>query len=127
MQVNSKSLTGENDEKRVFVSAVQNHTGISEVAKTNAEQVIGLEETTFDQTYLDFLDEQIELCTRGPEWNERLKRRRDALAPFCDQELLCGRIKAGGVDFRIKVDPTQQAVVHWEEYEEETSKPNECP
>ena len=106
------------DNKAVFISIVRSAHGIPENVKVCADSVLGLEQTTFDKSYLDFLDEQIELCPRGPEWNDRLRRRREAMAPFCNQNLLRGRIQTEDSEYWIKVDPDQKIVVHWEAYEE---------
>ena len=38
--------------------------------------------------YLDFLEEQILLGARGPEWNDVLRLRRNALKPFVGKEAL---------------------------------------
>jgi hypothetical protein len=89
-----------------------------ENVKVRADSVFGLRQTTFDKSYLDFSDEQIELCPRGPKWNDRLRRRREALAPFSNQNLLDGRIRTEDSEYWIKVDPDQKIVVHWEIYQE---------
>lgn len=91
---------------------------IPENVKVCADSVLEISQTPFDKSYLDFLDEQIKLCPRGPEWNDRLRRRREALAPFCNQNLLSGRIQTEDLEYWIKVHPDQKIVVHWETYEE---------
>ena len=44
--------------------------------------------TAIPQDYLDFLEEQIRLGARGPEWNDVLRLRRNALKPFVGKEVL---------------------------------------
>lgn len=85
--------------------------------REHAPDVTGLEEHRFEQSYIEFLDKQIRLNPRGPDWTARLVRRRAALLPFCDVTLLRGRVQAGGADFIVEIDPATRAVVHWEEYE----------
>ncbi len=105
------------DYNTIFVSAVRSHSGIPDSVKSRAESVVDLVRTTFVKTYFEFLDEQIKLCQRGPEWNEILQSRRKALFPFCGKYLLRGLIQYEGKDFYIRVDPKNKSVVHWEEYE----------
>jgi hypothetical protein len=81
--------------------------------------VRGVEEHRFDESYIEFLDTQIHLSPRGPEWTERLTRRRAALLPFCGVTLLRGSVHVAGSDFTVEVDPKTKAVIHWEEYEDD--------
>jgi len=70
----------------------------------------------FDGSYIEFLDTQIRLSPRGPEWTERLKRRRAALLSFTGVTLLRGRGQVGKADFTVEIHPETRAIVHWEEY-----------
>ena len=85
--------------------------------RQHAADVTALEEHRFDESYIEFLDTQIRLSPRGPEWTERLKRRRATLLPFCDVTLLRGRVQVGDANFTVEIDPATRAVIHWEEYE----------
>jgi len=49
-----------------------------ECVRDSASSVAGLETSSFDVTYLEFLDQQIELNARGDEWSQRLSSRRCA-------------------------------------------------
>lgn len=69
-----------------------------------------------DSSYLAFLDSQIELEPRGPEWTERLKKRRAGLSPFCDVPLVSGTVRTATCDVTVYVDPERRVVVFWEEY-----------
>jgi len=71
--------------------------------------------STFDQTYLDFLDSQIALEPRGPEWTEILKRRRAALTPYCDVPFVRAAIVLPDRIFFIRVHPDTREIIHWEE------------
>jgi hypothetical protein len=99
-----------------FIAAVRNCSDLPQSVRVAAATAQGLEETCFDSTYLDFLDEQIELNARGDEWSDRLRRRRFGLADWCDHPLLCGRIVVGPDDYTIEVDRVTQSVVYWEEH-----------
>ena len=85
--------------------------------REHAADVASLEEHTFDQSYIEFLDTQIRLSPRGPEWTGRLIRRRAALLPFCGVTLLRGRVQVGDSEFTVEIDPKTRAVIHWEESE----------
>lgn len=84
--------------------------------REHASGVTALEEHRFDESYIEFLDTQIRLSPRGPEWTARLIRRRGALLPYCGVELLRGRVQVGDVDFTVEIDPTTRSVIHWEKY-----------
>jgi len=85
--------------------------------REHANDVADLQEHQFDQSYIDFLDVQIRLSPRGPDWTERLKHRRAGLLPFCDVTLLHGRVRVGDIGFTVEIDPKTRAVIHWEQYE----------
>ena len=77
-----------------------------------------LEQHYFDQSYIDFLDDQIRLSPRGPLWTERLRKRREHLLPFRNAVLVRGCIAVGTDSYTIDVDRKTGAVIHWERYEE---------
>ena len=101
----------------LFVEAVRAGDTLPALLHEHAASVIGLEEHRFDRSYIEFLDMQIRLSPRGPEWSERLKRRRAALLPFCDVTLLRGTVRVGDDNFfTVEIDPAARAVIHWEQY-----------
>ncbi len=71
----------------------------------------------FDASYLEFLDEQIRMSPRGPEWSALLSRRRAALLPFRGVPLLRGSVRVGDILFTVRVHPETGSVIHWEEDE----------
>jgi hypothetical protein len=101
----------------LFVETVRAAADLPALLREHASDVTGLEEHRFDQSYIEFLDTQIRLSPRGPQWTERLKRRRAALLPFCGVTLLRGRVQVGDTDFTVEIDPAARAVIHWEQYE----------
>jgi len=85
--------------------------------REHVAEVTGLEGTRFDEAYIKFLDTQIRLGARGPEWTERLKLRREALLPFCGVTLVRGTVRVGDAGFTARVHPQDRVVIHWEEYD----------
>lgn len=81
-----------------------------------AEDAQSCEMSAFDESYIEFLDTQIRLSPRGPEWTERLQRRRSGLSPYCGMPLVRGRVCTAASDYSVYVDPTRRVVVYWEEY-----------
>lgn len=47
------------------------------------------------QAYIGWLQEQIELCARGPEWNTVLEIRKTAIEPFAESRVIHLHIKHG--------------------------------
>jgi hypothetical protein len=109
------------DSRAIFVEAVRTAQQLPAWVREHAEEVRGLSESRFDETYLQFLDEQIGLAdqglglsSRGPQFLENLKRRRANLAPFCGVSLLYGWYRRDKTDVTVRVQPETKAVVHWE-------------
>ena len=76
-----------------------------------------LEEHSFDESYIAFLDDQIALNARGDAWTERLRQRRARLFAYCHRTLIRGRIVVDDREWSIEVDPEAGKVVHWETYD----------
>jgi hypothetical protein len=102
--------------KALFAEVVRAMESLPASLREHADKVTALEEHRFDESYMEFLDTQIRLNPRGPEWTERLKRRRAALLSFAGVTLLRGRVQAGEADFTVEIHPETRVVVHWEEY-----------
>jgi hypothetical protein len=101
----------------IFAHAVHAAVELPQLLREHAGAVASLEEVHQDKSYIEFLDTQIHLSPRGPEWTEVLKRRRKALLPFCSLTLLRGAVRVGGTHFSVYINPKTTSVVHWEEYE----------
>jgi hypothetical protein len=102
----------------IFTIAVESSDFLPDRVRNASSQAKGIEIKVFDHSYLEFLDQQIELEPRGPEWTDRLRRRRSGLSAFCDRQLISGRIQVNNDDFTIYVDTETGAVIYWEEYKE---------
>jgi hypothetical protein len=100
----------------LFVEAVHAAGNLPTALCENASDVANLEDHHFDASYIEFLDTQIHMETRGLEWTERLRRRRNALLPFVNAALLRGRVRTGTSIFTVEVHPQNRTVIHWEEY-----------
>ncbi len=103
--------------KDAFVTAVERCQELPQSVREAARQS-AVEQHCFDQSYIAFLDTQIRLSPRGPEWTERLKRRREGLLPFTGRQLLRAKVQVGSDDYSVEVDPEAGAVVYWERYED---------
>src|SRR4051794_33371560 len=108
------------DSHALFVEAVRAAADLPMVLREHAPEVMSLEEHCFDESYIAFLDTQIHLGTRGPEWTQPLTRRRAALRLFCGVTLLRGTVQVGDAAFTVEIHPESRHVVHWEEYEHAT-------
>lgn len=104
--------------RRICVEAVGSCADIPSAARENSDAVGSVEISTYDQSYIEFLDSQIALAARGREWNERLRTRRDHLSRHVGKELARCRLQFGTHDYWIKIDPIAGSVVHWEVYNE---------
>jgi len=103
----------------LFIEAVRGCQDLPAEVRNHAADARGVEESCFDESYIQFLDEQIHLSPRGTEWTEILRRRREGLRSFCSVPLVSGRIRVGRFDTWVKIDPRTRAVVFWEQLEYE--------
>ena len=101
----------------LFIEVVRGCQDLPAEVRSCAADARGVEEACFDETYIQFLDEQIHLSPRGPEWTEILRRRREGLRSFCSVPLVSGHIRVGRFDTWVKIDPNTRAVVFWERLE----------
>lgn len=102
------------NDSEIFLKAVLSCNELPKSIRDFASISSGISATQFDVSYMEFLEEQIQLGALGPQWNAILIRRRDGLLPYCDVPLLSGSVRMGRGDVSIKVDPRHQTVVYWE-------------
>jgi len=106
------------DLKTKVVSALQSASDIPALLREMAPSVTSLCVDTFDQSYIEFLESQIRLEPRGPEWTAVLSRRKDILQAYCDRPLIDAHVPTDkNVTFWIKVDPEPETLVFWEQEE----------
>ena len=78
------------------------------------EKISHVDRSQFDQSYIEFLDEQIGLNARGDDWSEILRIRRHYLADYTNTQLLNATVLINRKEYRFKVGPSKKLVVHWE-------------
>lgn len=76
-----------------------------------------IEEHSFDQSYIEFLDTQILLDARGAQWTERLRTRRKNLRSFVGIKLFRASVQVGKTSYTIEVATITRTVIHWERYD----------
>ena len=102
---------------KLFIEAVRASQDLPTEVRAHADEVDGVKESCFDDSYIQFLDDQIRLEPRGPGWTAILRKRRKGLCSFCGVPLVSGHIRSGRFDTWIKIDPKTSAVVYWEQFE----------
>lgn len=100
----------------IFIEAIKKSDKISKPITSEIDKNCSIHEKSFDESYLQFLDEQIQLNTRGDDWTHRLIQRRNQLTPFCNRILLDCKISNGKHEYWIKIDPPKKEIVYFEEY-----------
>ena len=105
------------DARELFIDIVSKAPGVPAQLAAHAVDVRGCEQSSFDSSYMEFLDTQIRLGARGPEWTERLARRRMDLSPYRGIALIRGSVRSASADYTVYVDANRRNVVFWEEYE----------
>ncbi len=104
------------DNLQIAKKAVLDCNKLPSIIRDNIESIELLDSSEFDSTYIEFLDEQIELNARGKDWTERLSIRKKNLINFVDTLLLNIQLKVEKEEFCLKVEPNSKKVVHWERY-----------
>ncbi len=101
--MNSVKPNGLVTPRQICVEAIQRETSLPESARSAAESITSVKSARFDDSYMDFLKEQINFGARGPEWTERLERRRDGLACLVGIEHLQCRLQFEGHDWSFHI------------------------
>jgi hypothetical protein len=110
----------QNDDISKFSQIVMASHDLPPWVRDAIQSVDGVEEHILDQSYLRFLEEQIDLAPRGPEWTNVLEKRREALSNYCGKPLLSGIISSAQKRCYIRTDPESKSVVYWDAYELES-------
>ena len=101
-----------------FIVAVEQCPDLPKEVREAARRLTVVEVHSFKKSLIHSLDTQILLNPAGASWTERLKKRRDRLARYCDQRLLRSHIGVGGDMYTVEVNPDSASVVYWERYED---------
>ena len=108
------------DPREICIKAIRECSELPSGVRERAADIRSVEWSEFDQTYLDFLDEQISLEPRGPAWSERLRHRKKGCIALVDTKHLNCRLEEDGLVwvFKVRADPPK--VVHFEHYTHDT-------
>jgi hypothetical protein len=98
----------------LFIKAVQEADALPPAVREGVQSIDFVSPSTFDQSYLEFIDEQIALEARGAEFLKLLKARRAALTPYRDLPTLVGFVPTEEGLWSIRVDPAKRVVIHSE-------------
>ena len=101
----------------IFVQIVQGAEELPQVLRTHASEAKQVTSSILQASFLNLLDMQIQQSSRGPQWADKLRDRKQAMLPYCDQRLLKGRIDIGIDVYWIQVSPDAMNIVYWELYE----------
>ena len=101
----------------VFIQIVQEAEELPQTLRTHATEAKMVTASVLQESFLNLLDMQIQQSSRGPQWADTLKSRREAMTPYVNKRLLKGRIDIGIDVYWIQVAPDAMALVYWELYE----------
>ena len=101
----------------LFIQVVQEAEGLPQVLRDHAAEARMVTGSVLQASFLNLLDAQIQQSSRGPEWADKLKSRREAMSPYVNKRLLKGRIDIGIDVYWLQVAPDTQELVYWELYE----------
>lgn len=74
-----------------------------------------VESNTLEDSYIKFLDEQIKLEARGPEWSAILSKRLSALKPYVGKPVVAALLVSEDRVLSIKIDPIHNSIIYAEE------------
>ena len=101
--------------KDIAIAAIRDSASVPSSLRDKADHIVAAKLSRFDDSYIEFLDTQIRLGSRGKEWSKRLARRRKLLLPFCNRDLLSVHVAFDETIYWLKIDPETKKVVFWEE------------
>lgn len=76
---------------------------------------INIETQVVDRSYLEFLEEQIRIGARGPDWSTVLRARVNAMSPLIDQPIMRVSVARGSNYFVAYLRPSDLEVIHHED------------
>ncbi|MCF7973600.1 MAG: hypothetical protein K9N55_07275 [Phycisphaerae bacterium] len=105
------------NDQEIFIKIVQDAKDLPDLLRKYASEAWMVTGKVLEPSFLSLLDMQIEQSSRGPLWTDKLKDRKQAMLPYCNQRLLKGRIDIGKDVYWIQVAPDSMELVYWELYE----------
>ncbi|HEX7652894.1 MAG TPA: hypothetical protein VF607_05275 [Verrucomicrobiae bacterium] len=105
--------------EELFIEAVRNSLELPGEVRSRAGLACGINLAAFDPSYLQFLDQQIQMNTRGAEWAAIYRRRLAGLTSLAGRSLVSGHIRYDSFSTWIKVDPNTRSVVYWEQLQDD--------
>ena len=94
--------------------AIQVSDNLPNTLRSEAVVISEIGESQFDESYIQFLSEHIELEPRDPEWTQVLSTRRDNLQHYVGFPLITCTASASGSYYRLWVNLETVNVVHCE-------------
>jgi len=88
---------------------------LSEISDFVREQRFSYKTGKVDLSYIRFLEEQIALGARGPEWGEILKKRLSALREYVGRAVTTVMIARGDLTVTNRIDPEALTILDVEE------------
>ena len=104
------------DPREICIKAIRECSELPYGVRERAADIRSVEWSEFDQTYLDFLGDQISLEPRGPAWSERLRHRKKGCIALVDTKHLNCRLEEDGLVWVFKISADPPKVVHLEHY-----------
>jgi hypothetical protein len=101
----------------VFIQIVQHAEDLPDLLRDRASEARMVTGNVLQKSFLSLLDMQIQQSSRGPQWADKLRDRKQAMLPYCGQRLLKGRLDIGIDVYWIQVAPDSMELVYWELYE----------
>jgi hypothetical protein len=114
----------EKDRLNEFCQIVNAAPDLPKWVRENVDSVRGFDEKLVEQSYLSFLEQQIALQPRGPEWTKVLQRRLESLKNYCGKKLASGIVSEGEKNCFIKLSPESKKILYWELWDFETQEPS---
>ena len=90
------------------------HAELPQAVRKVLKKADQVESHSVSQSWLSWLDTQIELAARGPEWTSLYKARRSNLTEFVKTTFIEASPSVGSTHAFAFVDPTTNKVIHWE-------------
>ena len=111
----SKRMKAQNDQILAIIRCAE----MPEDAVAALSGSVEVEERSFDESYLEFLDEQIAAKARGAEWDDLYAARRENFSDYAGVSLIDVSATSDGVHYWVKMNLDSETVIHWESIAED--------